>query len=256
MGGHDAYLFGERRTTGWWNYFPMVATYKVPIGIAAVLLLGVLSLGRTPPRWAEWGFFVPMVAYVLFMLNNKVNIGFRHFLPAYIFALPLGSRCLASGGRAWTIAAWTAVAAAGLHAASYHPDYLAYMNAPRHKPYLDISDSNVDWGQALKQARDWIDAHPHPGRPVSLRYFGTNYNHSESVRYYLGDRVVLLGDDAPPPTTGLLIISPIWETVAQTKSSDYRALQRFEPDAVIGRSLLVYDLDRLGGGAPFHWPSP
>ena len=75
----------------------------------------------------------------------------------------------------------------------------------------------------------------------------------EAVRYYLGDRVVLFGDDDPPPTTGLLIISPVYEAGPYGPPDAYAALQPFEPDAVIGHGLLVYDLDRLGGGAPFCW---
>jgi hypothetical protein len=251
--GHAAYLLGRERTTGWWYYFPVVAWYKVPIGIAVVLLLGLLSLGRTPPRWAEWGLFIPLLALLLSLLTSKINIGVRHFLPAYTFLLMLASRCVARGGWTWSAAAWGAVAVAGLHAASFHPDYLGYMNAPRHKPYLAISDSNVDWGQALKQARAWIDARPRDGRPISLRYFGYD---SGNLRYYLGDRAVILKETDPPPTTGLLIISPVFEAGLYDDRDAYVGLQPYEPVAVIGHSLLVYDLDRLGGGKPFRWPAP
>jgi hypothetical protein len=126
------------------------------------------------------------------------------------------------------------------------------MNFPRHKPYLAISDSNVDWGQALKQARAWIDARPRDGRTIYLRYFGF---YSGNLRYYLGDRAVVLEETAPPPTHGLLIISPVIEAGLYDDRNAYVGLQRLEPDAVIGHSLLVYDLDRLGGGKPFRWPT-
>ena len=93
MSGHQSYLNGERYDKGRWSYFPVVASYKVPIGIAVVLLVSFFTIWRTPPRWAEWGLFVPMLAWSFFALSSKVNLGFRHFLPAYAFMLMLGSRC-------------------------------------------------------------------------------------------------------------------------------------------------------------------
>jgi hypothetical protein len=35
---------------------------------------------------------------------------------------------------------------------------------------------------------------------------------------------------------------------------NYAALRARKPDAVIGNSILVFDLDRLGQRKPFHWP--
>ncbi len=192
-----------------------------------------------------------MLACTLLALTSKINIGFRHFLPAYAFMLMLGSRSLARPSRVWAGLAWAAVAAAAIHAASYHPDYLSYINAPRHKPYLNISDSNVDWGQALKETRAWLDRHPPGARKVSLFYFGKD---NECVSYYLNDRVEQIDEDSPPPTTGLLLISPVRLVGVYEDENPYDALRDLEPDDVIGRSMLVFDLDRRAGGAPFRWP--
>jgi hypothetical protein len=253
LSGHLSYLNGERSDRGWWSYFPIVASFKVPVGIGIVLLLSIFALARTPPHWAEWGLFLPMVAWTLFALNSRVNLGFRHFLPAYAFMLLLGSRCVVGPGRAWFALAWAGVAAAGIHGLSYHPDYLCYINSPRSKPYLAISDCNVDWGQALKQVRAWLDAHPQGKRKISLFYFG---NEEGSVEYYLNKRVVSLDQYSPRPTDGLLLISPVRLAGAYELGDPYAALRSCEADAVIGNSILVFDLDRLGRGSPFLWPPP
>jgi hypothetical protein len=244
--GHPAYLFGERRQTGWWYYFPAIAAYKVPIGIGVALALALLSLAPRRPRWEEWGIALPLVAWSLFMMNAKVNIGFRHFLPAYIFALVVACRPLALPGLRWSVPAWCALAAAGLHAASFHPDYICYLNMPRHKPYLAISDSNVDWAQSLKQARDWLDAHPQPGRQVWISYFGPEIR---DVRYYLGTRAVRRAEEAPMPARGLLIVSPVHVAGTYNRSDQYAVLRAREPEAVIGHCMLVYDLDGPTAGA-------
>jgi hypothetical protein len=234
--------------TGWWYYFPVVASYKVPIGIWAMIALAIISLRCTRPTWGELGLLLPMAAWTLLMMKTKVNIGFRHFLTPYAFILIFSTRCLARPCAWVTAAAWAAVMAAGVHAATFHPDYLCYINAPRHKPYLAISDSNVDWGQSLKQVRQWIDRRVPDGRPIFLRYFGT-----ADVRDFLGDLVTLLGADTPPPTGGLLIISPVYEAGLYDKQHVYADLRSFEPIDVIGHCMLVYDLDRLGAGRPFAW---
>ena len=135
---------------------------------------------------------------------------------------------------------------------SYHPDYLCYINSPSwSKPYLAISDCNVDWGQALKQVKAWLDAHAQGKRKVSLFYFG---NEEGSIEYYLNDRVVSLDQFSPRPTDGLLLISPVRLAGAYELGDPYAALRSHEPDAVIGNSILVFDLDRLGRGVPFRWP--
>jgi hypothetical protein len=250
--GHQGYLNGAWSDQGWPSYFPIVASYKVPIGIGVVLFVALASLRRTPPRWAEWGLVVPMLACTLLALTSKINIGFRHFLPAYAFMLMLGSRSAACASSGWRTLAWAGVFAAGAHAISYHPDYLSYMNARWRKPYLAISDSNVDWGQALKQVGHWLDQHPPGDKQVSLYYFGKD---NDSVTYYLNDRVEQIDAHSPRPTSGWLLISPVRLVGIYEERDRYGALRDLEPDAVIGHSILVFDLDRLGGGSPFQWPA-
>jgi hypothetical protein len=159
--GVRGFLLGEFRNRGWWYYFPVVATYKVPIGVSAVLLAGVISLWLRPPRRWELWLAVPMLAWTAIAIASTINIGFRHFLPAYVFMLMLASRSVATTpNRAQAIVAWLGLAAAALHAASYHPDYLSYINFPRDKPHLAISDSNVDRCQSIKQIEGWLSEHP------------------------------------------------------------------------------------------------
>jgi len=244
--GHAAYLFGEKSGVGWWYYFPAVLAYKMPIGIAVVLGLALLSLVRLRPRFEEWGLLLPMLLWTAMMLMTRINIGLRHFLPAYVFILLLGTRSIAAGTRPWMRRiAWPALGAAALHVASWHPDYLSYLNLPRERAWLDISDSNLDWGQGLKQARDWIDRHPQPpGRPIFLLYFG-DANSPRRVAHYLGGRVTLLGRHAPLPEHGLLIASPVWVAGPFDRNDLYAALRTATPTDIIGHSMLVYDLDTL-----------
>jgi hypothetical protein len=244
--GHPSYLFGESRMEGWWYYFPVVMTYKVPIGIGLLMLLGLLSIRASPPRFAEWSLFLPLCAWTALMLLTRINIGMRHFLPAYVFMLLMAGRALRDGGRGMSLAAWGALAIAALHVAAFHPDYLSYVNFPRDRVHLSISDSNLDWGQGLKQVRAWIDRRPPDGRPIHLLYFGDR-NSLMRIRYYLRDRVIPVAQRGPLPESGLLIASPVWVAGPFDPSGRYAALRALTPIEVIGDSMLVFDLDRAAG---------
>jgi hypothetical protein len=240
--GHSSYLWGERSRHGWWYYFLAVGLYKVPIGITVVLALGAASLAYIRPRFHEAPLAIAAVCWGVFLTAGGIHIGFRHFVPAYVPVLMLCGRCVLMPWRPARWIAWLGVAAAAVHVALWHPDYLSYINIPRDKPYLAISDSNIDWGQSLKQVRRWLDEHPQSGRPVWIGYFGNM--EGRSVRYYLQNRVKVLGEDDPRPHDGLLIISPVW-LAGVYGHEQYAFLRARTPDAVIGHNMLVYDLDRL-----------
>jgi hypothetical protein len=181
----------------------------------------------------------------LFLIGSGINIGWRHFLAPYVLLILLVCRAGAIQRRPWQLAAWSCVALASIHAMTWHPNYLSYFNFPRHKPYLAISDSNVDWAQSLKQAARWIDANPQPrGKTICLLPFARA--ESPAIPFYLDGRAAVLRLDDPIPTRGLLIISSVWESGANDSKRRYRFLQRHKPIASIGGGAMqVYDLDQI-----------
>jgi len=273
---NDAYLFGQIRRGGWWYYFPAVAFYKAPMGVGVLLVLGLLSVACVRPRWDELPLFVALAAYAVFLMLQSIDIGWRHALPAYVFALILASRCVATGrsfraraGKAdpeitagiktrthgiktrtqlvsipifFAVAGWCALALTAVDAARWHPDYIAYVNWPRRDVYLKINDSNVDWGQGLKQANRWLDTHRQfvAGRTVYLRASAVS---NRAVRHYLGGRVLQLHYGDVPPRHGVLIVSPVCLSGLSESADEYAFLRGFGPDAEIGHALRVYDLD-------------
>ena len=256
--GHPAFLFGVSSTRGWWYYFPVVAAYKLPIGILTLLLIGVASLFKLKPRIAELSLVIPAVAWTVFMLQSHIDIGFRHFLPPLTFILLLSTRAAAVKG--WMWATVVALVVAGVHTLTYHPNYLSYLNAPHEKPYLAISDSNLDWGQGLKQVRDW-SLRQAKDRPIALAYFGAD--NDKALHHYLNGtpvQVVLPVPGAelqrPLPTTGLFVVSPVTLSGQYDVRHRLRQLWTEEPVELIGQSLLVYDLDQIRAGKPFVWEPP
>jgi hypothetical protein len=247
--GHGAnYLFGEHRQGGWWYYFPVLLTFKAPLGVGLLVLLTIFALPTWPLTYRDFSLLIPWAAWTLLVITSKIDIGFRHYFPAYIFLIMFVSRCVVIPGLWRSRLAWTAVATVAVQAALYHPHYISYLNFPRNKPYLSIGDSNLDWGQSLPEVRHWLDSHQATKRPVYVAYYGRD---KAGVEYYLTGHAVVLGRRQVPTENGMLIISPSLLAI----DSRFRALRQVDPDEVIGHgSMLVYDLARFGGTLPFEAP--
>jgi hypothetical protein len=189
-GGHLSYLLGQFSQNGWWYYFPVVFLVKTPT--ADLLLFGVLLLGglsalfRNAPRektrdpLAAWAtIIVPAALYFGLSMASRIDLGVRHLLPFYPFffiALAAGFSALVKSRPPWTgpllIMVCVLLAAESLSAS---PQYLSFFNLVsggtwRGPHYL--LDSNIDWGEDLKQLKGYIDTHPAP--QYCLEYFGTS----------------------------------------------------------------------------------
>jgi hypothetical protein len=265
MEGHWEYLFGEHRRFGWWYYFPVVATYKVPLGIFGLWAMALLALFWRRPSFAEWSILLPAVVFSVFIAWSGVNYGFRHVLGPYLFLLMFTGRAVmppAGGWKRWgrvlveDIATFLILLAA-VHAATFHPDYVGFINYPRHDVWLDISDQNLDYGQGMVEIRKWVDAGAPVaggalGRQVYVRY--CDWALATPMHYWLGDKAEYLSAVSPRPTSGLLVIAPRWVVGAYDEMDEYGGLRQFEPVRIIGHCALVYDMDALTARG-FRWPS-
>jgi hypothetical protein len=132
---------------------------------------------------------------------------------------------------------------------------MCYINFPRRAPYLSISDSNVDWGQSVKQIKRWIDDHPNEG-PIYVGFFGPL-----TVNLYseMGQRLTGFSNYAdwlpapdgrkvgvPIPDQGVLLLSPVLLAGQYDPADRFKPLRHTRPREVIGNCILVYD---LGNGA-------
>jgi hypothetical protein len=183
-GGHPSYLLGQISDTGWWYYFPVVFLVKTPT--ADLLLFGIVLAGgtlvlfkngfRVTTPWAT--ILVPALLYFSLSMASHIDLGIRHLLPFYPFFFIV----LAAGffavvklrWRSWT--GWLLMVVGILLAAeslSAFPDYLSFFNlvsgGTRRGPHY-LLDSNIDWGQDLKNLKLYMSRHP--ARQYCLEYFG------------------------------------------------------------------------------------
>lgn len=217
------------------SYFAVAWLLKEPI---ATLLLGGVGLWAMRqlqfPRLTWLLLVLPPLAILIAHMLFADDLGVRYILPAFPFA-----HLIAGIGAAWlltlrwgrplaaALVAWLLIAAIAIY-----PDSLSYFNeAAGGKLMLD--DSNVDWGQGLKQLRDWLDVNG-KGRPVRLAYFGS----FPPANYIPNAQPLDPGDLKPGSAPGLYAVSAHF--VARTPE-----LARMKPTAIVGHSIYIYALPVL-----------
>jgi hypothetical protein len=135
-------------------------------------------------------------------MTSHLNLGVRHLLPIYPFLYVLAgslvpeldrwrraSRIVALLIMVGVIAVSSRIVffpAYGLRWQIVAPHYLAYFNELAGGPdngYKELADSNLDWGQDLKNLKLWLVAHDIKD-PIYLSYFGTADPHYYGISHY------------------------------------------------------------------------
>ena len=229
-----------------------VALLALALGaVAATMLAGELVL------------WLPVGIYAAVAVARALNIGHRHLLPIYPFLFVAAGRVAdwafpPSAVRARAPALIVSVLC-GWHVAAtalIHPHYLAYVNELGGGPsngYRLFADSNLDWGQDLKNLKAYLDRRGIGS--VKLSYFGT-----ADPAYYAIPGDLLPSHMLPPPrvTTrevrpgDLLAVSATNLQGVYLPPEDQPLMARIraqKPIDNVGYSILIYRAD-------FAWPPP
>jgi dolichyl-phosphate-mannose--protein O-mannosyl transferase len=176
--GQPAFFLGQISYHGGWKlYYPVVILLKWPTIVLALSLTGLaIALRkrvRVPPDlWIMASFPAVYMAMAIFA---RFNLGDRHVLPIYPFALLFAAAVWqwATQRRAVTMFLILLAALNAVDALRYAPGYLSYFT-PFVRPagsFRLLTDSNLDWGQGLLALSDY--QRNHPGERISLSYFGS-----------------------------------------------------------------------------------
>ena len=189
--GQRAFFLGQVSTHGGWKqYYPVVILLKWPTIVLVLSLSGLaIALGRLgrkpqapPDLWGSdlWGSDLWIMAsfpalHLVMALFARFNLGERHVLPMYPFAILFAAAVWEWVGHKRAVAAFLILLAA-LNAADtlrYAPGYLSYFT-PFVRPaesFRLLTDSNLDWGQGLLALKDY--QRNHPDERILLSYFGS-----------------------------------------------------------------------------------
>jgi hypothetical protein len=251
--------------SGFTSYFAAAYLLKEPLAAILLAVCGLMFVLRGKEfAWQEKGFLLlPPASLFLLHVWKADNLGIRYIIPCLPFAHLLGGIAVATLLRspfvvkrvaAVVLCAWAVVAAGGIY-----PDGLSYFNESAcllddpGKLGLDggsrcgiawLDDSNVDWGEGLKQLQSWL-AQNAPGRTARLLYFGS----FPPAGYEAPLEQV---DDAsmwfqPPP--GLYAVSAhiVAHNSALVRRNYARGdewMLRTPPRAIVGHAFYIYDIPR------------
>jgi hypothetical protein len=251
------YMAGELRDR-FTGYFAVVYLLKEPLAGIILALIGLVLLFRskdiTPIR--RLFLLAPPAFFFIGTAMLADQLGIRYIMPILPFAHLLGGLALATFFTAtapylrWVAGAlcvWLVMAAAGIY-----PDHLSYFNEaacvladPGQVGFdggskcgiLWLDDSNIDWGQGLKQLKLWLDRNE-KGR--TIRYasqfpFPASGYGIKSVNASTDELV-------KQPQSGLYVVSAsmVARILAIPTAGDWP--RRTPTVAVVGHALYVYDI--------------
>ncbi len=174
--GRSSFILGRYSLAGIWWYFPFALAVKTPAGLFALAAAGLLCLKPRIKQGYLW-IILPPLLYFLMALTAKLQIGYRHILPVFPFLVMLagsGAYCLFRKNMGFKLIPAALSLWIIFSTVKTHPFYLAYFNefaGGAENGYKMLVDSNLDWGQALKQLGEFIKKEGNP--PLYLSYFGT-----------------------------------------------------------------------------------
>ena len=254
LAGHVGYLHGilEGRSL---FYFAAAYLLKEPLATIILVTIGCFLWwrARAAQPLAKWFLFLPAAVLLVGYSMGADPAGVRYIIPVLPFTFLIGGLaiCRLAGARAavWRAAAavlcvWVVVAAAGIY-----PDHLSYFNesacaleqpgqigldgGSRCGP-LWLDDSNVDWGQGLKQLRSWLNTQP-ASQPIRLYYFGIMSPQTYGITVESRNPSELL--DAAP---GRYAVSANY--VARLQPERGARLRDLAPKAIVGHAFYIYDV--------------
>lgn len=243
---HPSFLLGRRSLTGWWYYFLVTFLLKTPLPTLLLILLVALRdvASRRPSN--RTFLLVPPLLYFAFSLASGFNVGYRHLLPMLPFLFVYASQsALRVHGASRIAYRASLIATLWLAVSSFaaHPDYIAYFNELAPSPrYNILVDSNLDWGQSLKELRNYLAANG--VARVKLSYFGAADPSAYGIDYdplprWPPPRRI---DFVPAnPAPGIYAISASnLQGILLDDPSAFDWFRHRTPDAIVGGSILVY----------------
>lgn len=170
---YPAYLLGENREGGWPWYYAVAFLVKVPVPELLLFALAALAAWRERRADVLLPWIVAAAFFAAFGLGAKKNIGVRYLLPVLPVLHVAAAAALGSRTTRLRVATFglVALAVASGGAASSAP--LAAFNGVERLlggKRAVLVDSNLDWGQALPDLREWMAREGIES--VRLAYFG------------------------------------------------------------------------------------
>jgi hypothetical protein len=239
--GQPAFFLGQvSRTGGWKAYYPVTILLKWPLLEVVLAVAGFASclFGKIRAPGVLIMASFPAVYFGLAIFAH-FNIGERHVLPLYPFALLFAGAVWQrfSHLRFGTVLLVASLVLDAADVLRYAPDYLSYFEifvSPQ-TSYRLLADSNLDWGQGLLALRKYQVERPR--EKILFAYFGS----VDPAVYGIDARPLNENERA----TGTVVVSATHLSGEYLKDANaYRWLLRYRRVGILDHCLYVFDVDR------------
>jgi len=283
-GGNTTYFLGQTSNSGWHYYFPAVYFLKEPLAWWGLVMIAIFSIAIKFPisspstnghfskkgnwlnnHFEEFAMLLWLAIYWTSSIQSSLNIGVRHLMPTFPFAIILVSGQIANliqklkrqqsriPGRLAISGICVLFGWYLYENLSVYPYYLTYFNQAAGGPsggYRYAVDSNLDWGQDLVRFSDYLNKN-------NIKRVETDYFGWADPYYYLKDKYIWLNSakyiDAQDfkkrnQSDGWLAVSATFLMGSEGAPEhpnpiNYKNwLQAIKPVAVIGHSIFVYHI--------------
>ena len=245
------YLMGELKQGGWKYYLIVAWLVKTPIPMILCLAasLGLYLAHRRTSVLEEAFLWIPFSGYLVFYSLFGDDIGIRYLIPCFPFMFVFAARLVPSIleiGKPFRIAFIASLFWLVMEWVSIMPDHLSYFNQVAGGPENGIEwldNSNVDWGQGLKQLRQYLRTHRIDD--YAYCYFGTG----RPPFYGINGRRITDMDFFIRPTRGLIVLSAqcvprgrdILDKVYGNNPLNWLRQQR--PIYIVGHAYYIYEIN-------------
>ncbi|RJP70885.1 MAG: phospholipid carrier-dependent glycosyltransferase, partial [Candidatus Abyssobacteria bacterium SURF_17] len=162
--GHPAFLAGMHSTQGWWYYYLACFVLKMPAAFWPILGCAAVGLVREKDRKRRSAVVLLLISSLATIAANSFlsnsHAGFRYVFASVPPLFVLGGAAVKSVSSRWGKRALFTLAVLYVASALWvHPHHLAYFSELVGGPkngYKWLSDSNLDWGQDLDHAREYV----------------------------------------------------------------------------------------------------
>ena len=265
--GSQVYFLGQESDQSFWYFYPISFLMKTPISTLILFIFSTLyftidifnNIKKNKVVWFISKNFLEIISVFIIIsffivgIISNINIGLRHILVIYPFIFILIAKRILVLFKKYsneldilkTIIILSIVVYYVFTNLHSYPSYLAYFNEfiGRNNAYKYTVDSNLDWGQDLRRLAFYVEKNDI--KNIKVDFFGAP---PLAVEYYLKERQEVWRAKMGK-TTGWLAVSATYfqsNKYYPTKNSneDYSWLHKYEPEEIIGGSILVFNIDK------------
>ena len=251
---HPVYLDGEWSLKGFPHYYLMTLVYKIPHAVQGLFFFTLISLFRKSAEKKNWIhqllLLVPFLILFFIASHSGMQLGLRYLLPVYPFLVVWISQSaeLIDLKKNIVVTAIFVLCLVGIpFSFRNHPYHISYFNewaGGAAGGRYHLLDSNLDWGQDLRELRAWLDENPIDN--LKLAYFGMLFPAELGIEYTEPSRRV--------PKPGWYAISVNFVQGRPHRLRDMFGkghilgidelgyFRYFEPKKIIGTSIYLYHL--------------